>query len=247
MEDRKFLRKDHGENMTQGEKPPKWACILFFSGLLIAIMLFSGPGCGAQWMLYYDKSISGYVVDAETKKPLEGALVIGMWQLSGFMSQGFDGYANVLVEKTDNKGDFKIPCWITFKPWKVGSAVHELAPKIVIYKPGYRTYWSHKMMREGFTADISKPKGEKRQLKEEYSITPAKLSKIYADEQIWESHMEFRAETHYPSYFSKNQLRNIFTILEGASSEMPPANVRAKQQILKDIEEDRRYWVEGRR
>lgn len=209
-------------------------------------MLFSGPGCGNQWILYYDKPIKGYVVDAETNKLLDGAIVIGMWQLSGFLSQGFDGYAKIIVEKTDSNGAFNIPFWINLKPWKVGSAVHELAPKLVIYKPGYKIYFSHKLERAGFPKDTSKTKDEKQKLKEEYTVNPARLMRIYTDDQIFEKYNKFSSQADFPSsYYSNKESEVIFNALDEELSQLKDKNEFNASRLIISNKELRQFWVTG--
>jgi len=242
-----MLSKNIEGSIIKQRNPKKRKVLLSLAAIITLMILFSGPGCGNQWILFYDKPLKGYVVDAETKQPIDGVIVVAMWRLSQFLSQGFGGYAKVIEVKTDKEGNFKIPFWITFKPWKFNSAMHDLAPEIVIYKPGYKVYSSHKLMRAGFPEDIVMTPEEKRKIKEEYSFNPARLRKIYTDEEIWENHMEFRSGTDYPAYFSKKQLRDIFYVIEVAVSELPIINNGAKKKITKDIKEDREYWLEGKR
>lgn len=188
--------------------------------VLITLTLISGPGCGNQWMLFYDKPITGYVVDTENNQPIEGAIVVAMWQLTQYLSHGFGGYAKVIEVKTDKEGKFRIPFWFTFKPWKFNSPMDDLTPKIVIYRPGYKVYWSHKVMRLGFPGDISKTQEQKKWIKEEYSINPAKLKKVYTDEEKAKNIMEARSLTW------------LFMIGDGL-------NKRDVSQILKALEEER--------
>ena len=151
--------------------------------VLIALTVISEPGYGNQWMLFHDSEIKGSVIDVETQKPIEGVIVVGMWRLSQFLSQGFGGYAKIILVKTDSEGKFVIPSWTTLKLGTFDSSMHDLAPEIVIYKPGYKFYFSHRIMREGFPGDISKTEEEKEKLKEKYNLNPAKLVKIYTDEE----------------------------------------------------------------
>lgn len=215
--------------------------------VLIALTLISGPGCGNQWMLFYDKPINGYVVDAETGKPIEGIIVIAMWQLTQYLSHGFGGYAKVIEVKTDKEGKFRIPFWVTFKPWKFNSPMDDLAPEIMIYKPGYKFYYSHKIMRAGYPGDISKTAEQKRWVKEEYSINPSKLRRIYADEEIWASFSEFESQRASYEYYSKKQLVDMFNTIEKGTSALPETNYIVKGKILKDINDYKQYWVEGKR
>lgn len=151
---------------------------------LVTTLALAANCQGNQWVYFHDEEIRGYVVEADTNKPIEGAIVVSMWQLSQILSQGFGGYAKVIETKTDKEGKFTIPAWKTFKPLTVNSVMHDLAPKIIIYKPGYKIYWSHKKAREGFPEYylLLTPE-EMKKAKEANSINPAKLKRIHAAEE----------------------------------------------------------------
>jgi hypothetical protein len=154
--------------------------------ILITLLVFTtGVSLllGGQWVTFYGNSIHGTVIDADTNQPIEGVIVVGLWRLSEVPGEGFGGYAKVSMVKTNKKGNFTIPCWIRFKPWKFYMIMHELAPDLAIYKPGYKFHWSHKISREGFPHDISMTEDEKRMMREKYSIKPAKLHKVNTDEE----------------------------------------------------------------
>ena len=152
---------------------------------MLCVPLLFSTNCfaGQQWIYFHDKEINGSVVDVETSKPIEGAIVIGMWALTQIPGEGFGGYAKIVSVTTDKDGNFTIPSWTTFKPWKFNSVIHELAPEIIIYKPGYKLYHSHKVQREGFWDDYSKTEEEKKRIKDAASLNHAKLKKIYTDEE----------------------------------------------------------------
>lgn len=215
--------------------------------IFLGLMLLSGPGCGKQWVLFYDKAITGCVVDAETGRPIENVIVVGMWQLTQYLSHGHGGYAKIAIATTDKEGKFRIPFWITFKPWKYHSPMDELAPKIVIYKPGYEIYWSHKIMRLGFPGDYSKTSDEKQKFREEYSIDPAKLNRSYNDEAIWKNYGEFEFERAPYEFFSKKQLRDVFDTIKKAVFQLPDTNNKAREKIRKDVDEYRQHWLERKK
>jgi len=50
--------------------------LAIFVTILAALMLLSGPGCGNQWLLFYNKPINGIVIEDVTGKPLEGVIVV---------------------------------------------------------------------------------------------------------------------------------------------------------------------------
>ncbi|MBI4823019.1 MAG: hypothetical protein HY805_02160 [Nitrospirae bacterium] len=157
--------------------------IVALSATVIFILTFTSSCQADQWILFHDKEIKGSVIDVESGKPIERAIVVGMWELTQIPGEGFGGYAKILLSRTDKEGNFTIPSWTTFKPWKLACVMHGLAPKIVIYKPGYKVYWSHKIARAGYPDDMSKTEEEKKRIKEENSINPAKLKGIHTGEE----------------------------------------------------------------
>jgi len=223
----------------------KWKVPIAIAAVIIFLMLFSGPGCGNQWMLFYDRPIKGHVVDAETGKPLEGVLVVGMWQLSQFLSQGFGGYAKVIVAQTDREGKFKIPFWVALKPWKVCSAMRDGAPSIMLYKPGYR--FSRKILLERISQYTILPE-RKKMVEEINSLMPAKLKKAYRDEDIWKNFGVFESRADFSSrFYSKKQIKEILNMLEKETLKMSETNNKSKRMMLQDINEYRKHWVEGKK
>jgi len=147
---------------------------------LITTLAISSSCQANQWVYFHDEEIRGYVVEADTNKPIEGAIVVSIWELLQIPGHGFGGYAKVIEAKTDKDGNFIIAAWKTFKPLTADSVMHDLAPKIVIYKSGYKVYASHKKAREGFPEYylLLTPE-EMKKAKEANSINPAKLERIY--------------------------------------------------------------------
>lgn len=238
MEDRKLLKS---KRFLKTKICFVLAAVVFI--LLLSISFFSEQ----QWVLYRGKEIRGAVVRDETERPIEGAIVIGLWALVQVPGEGFGGYAKISVVQTDKEGKFTIPSWITFKPWKLCSLTHGLAPKIIIYNPGYRLYWSHKVGREGYRDDMSKTSDEKKRIKEANSINPAKLERIFADEEIWKAFEEFESERAPYEFFSRKQLKKMFNEIKKGTEQLPDTNNKAKEKIIKDVDEYSKYWVEGKR
>lgn len=93
--------------------------------LIMILMSLSVSGCSAN-----SKSISGTVIDAETGKPIEGAVVFVEWSKSKAKWTGL-GYTETYktVEKvTDKTGKFKV--FGVISPFVN-------PPTIVVYKKGY--------------------------------------------------------------------------------------------------------------
>lgn len=224
----------------------KWRSILLRAGIIATLCILLVHGYGKQWLLYYGNPIKGHVVDSASNNPVEGVLVAVMWDLIGCVSHGSDGYAKLCVTKTDKQGAFTIPAWISFKPWKIGSAVNDTAPYVLIYKPGYTVYWSNEPMRSGFSKDISSTATEKERAKRSSSLTPLRLNRINTVAELHDSMNLFSSEIPSYKYYSASQRETIFSAVEDGVLSLPceiDNNVKAK--ILADIAAYRKYWIGG--
>lgn len=100
----------------------------------LAILLL----CTACSKTYHGAAIEGWVVDAQTKQPLEDVIVVVMWELD---RGGFHpGQAGALFRKeavTDNKGRFAFPEWGPMKAER--GFMRDATPYIALYKRGYKT------------------------------------------------------------------------------------------------------------
>ena len=88
-------------------------------------------GC-VQYIARYDGLYEGKIVDAETRVPIEGVVVLGVWYkeaptVAGAVSSYYDARETI----TDGNGDFKIPG----KGLKILSDVG--AMNVLIFKSGY--------------------------------------------------------------------------------------------------------------
>jgi hypothetical protein len=221
MENRKFLKT-----------------IIVLLTLLVTTLAFAASCQSNQWVYFHDEEIRGYVVEADTKKPIEGAIVVSMWRLSQMLSQGFGGYAKVLETKTDKEGKFKISAWKTFKPLTADSVMHDFAPKVIIYKPGYKVYGTNKVLWEGYPNDFSITDAEKNKLKVQYGINPAKIERIYEDEEIWKSYLEFRSEANVSTDdYTAKQFKTIFDYIKRGLAELPIKNNESRRRILRDMKQ----------
>jgi len=99
--------------------------------------------CGTSAALEYSaKPITARVVDAETKEPLEGVVVVAHWQLNGGL-EGWSPLAELMVMDavTDQSGTFHFPAW---GPKKISAGLDsnarlkEFDPQLLLFKSGYR-------------------------------------------------------------------------------------------------------------
>ncbi len=90
---------------------------------------------------YSAKPIEAWVVDAETKQPLEGVNVVAHWELSYGLEGGGSDTLTVSEAVTDKNGRFYFPGW---GPKQVPKNLPSEArlknrdPTIILFKSGYR-------------------------------------------------------------------------------------------------------------
>jgi hypothetical protein len=111
-----------------------WPLMLCFAALL--------PTLGGCRPSYSAKAITAHVIDAETKQPLEGVIVVAHWQLrGGGEGKGEVGQLMVLETVTDHTGTFHFPAWGPKKvppPITMNALLQEQDPEILLFKDGYR-------------------------------------------------------------------------------------------------------------
>jgi hypothetical protein len=101
--------------------------LIIFSCIVLGLLCSSG--CVS--MLRVDGPYKGRVIDAETDKPIEGAVVLGVWNK---VNPGFGYYYDSKEVLTDKNGDFKIPG----KGLLVLSKIDSL--DLIIFKAGYEQF-----------------------------------------------------------------------------------------------------------
>ncbi len=114
------------------------------------------------WIIFYESAFKGKVIDAETKEPIEGAVVAAIYAV-GIFAIIDSGSARVDVQETltDSNGEYNIPSnFFLHWPLSLGSPT-----TFIIFKPGYGAY-------SGNYSFLIYPVKEKlRVLKEGISIT----------------------------------------------------------------------------
>jgi len=90
--------------------------------------------CLADWLIFQKPEFKGKVIDAETKAPIEGAVVVVVYEKHVYGPAG--GYSTVVKVKeilTDKNGKFFFPPYSTI--------IHPFSKEddayFIIYKPGY--------------------------------------------------------------------------------------------------------------
>lgn len=138
--------------------------------VIALLTLLMGPlaACAETPTIYESKPIEGWVIDADTGAPIEGAVVLANWEmwLHGPKAVG-DVYDPKIMEAvTDSSGHFVIAGWGP-EPVCCGYMTEE-DPLIHIFKPGYAGF----AISDGHSAVVDDPRvrnpywnGQKFQLK----------------------------------------------------------------------------------
>lgn len=86
-------------------------------------------GATTSWAAY-----RGQVVDADTKEPIEGVVVVMAWSYLQFsLMPHAHEFAEAYETLTDTEGRFSLPRWWSLNPWKLAFADNSLT----IFKSGY--------------------------------------------------------------------------------------------------------------
>lgn len=107
--------------------------------VFVLIILFSASTCSAGWVVFHKPEYRGRLIDAETKEPIEGAVVVAMYQKYPIISGPGGGSSEIIHIKealTDEKGEFVIPSYWTL----MGPNATEYRTEFIIYKPGYASF-----------------------------------------------------------------------------------------------------------
>ena len=112
----------------------KWCKLVV--GLMASLLLFGG--CTILPGAYQAEPIEGWVVDAETGKPLEGVNIAASWELmaSGGFSTIPVGSIMLMEAVTDVRGRYAFPAWGPL-PRNQGVLMEE-SPRLAFFKTGYR-------------------------------------------------------------------------------------------------------------
>ncbi len=196
-------------------------CCRFF--LLIGLCL----PLSACAISYSAEPIDAWVVDAETKQPIEGVIITANWQLQSGNAGGsfYAGQLMVMETVTDKKGRFYFPAWGPLRP-KQGYLINR-DPQLLLFKSGYEYLGlSNTPFRENMHKDPVRKSdwnGKTIELKpfkgtaEEYSKALGTLSLSWAytgNECEWKRipHMALAAHKQAMSFKKQGIMTSLYTI-----------------------------------
>jgi hypothetical protein len=100
---------------------------------LVALFCSAVGGCAPPF--YFAESTRGRVIDAQTKQPLPGAVIIGLWD----MEEPFKASGRVLTAQettADQNGNFTLPGWgPKLRPCLARLLDHD--PGLIVFRSGY--------------------------------------------------------------------------------------------------------------
>jgi hypothetical protein len=104
--------------------------------VILSVVLLCVP-LSACAFIYSAEAIEGWIVDAETNKPLEGVIVVAHWQLKG----GIEGTypvreLKILETVTDQNGRYSFPAW--GPKFAFSGNLKSQSPGILLFKEGYK-------------------------------------------------------------------------------------------------------------
>lgn len=126
------------------------------SWMSVALALFVLSGCAIshKYGQYYGK-----VIDADTKQPIAGAVVLVVYYTEHLGLAGSVSYfADAQEVMTDKNGEFRIPAK-RVNTFRVLSGWEEF-PDFTIFKPGYGCYPNHKDVKPMYVPNGTLPSGQ---------------------------------------------------------------------------------------
>ncbi len=109
--------------------------------IIILLSLFLTGICAstsiAGWLIFSKPEFKGRILDAETKEPIEGAVVVAVYHKHEYaIPHGNTVVINTREALTDKNGEFSIPSYYTI----ISLFSVDDTTSFIIYKPGYMSY-----------------------------------------------------------------------------------------------------------
>ncbi len=160
--------------------------------LMLGYALVGLPACASPYPSHYSaEAIEAKVIDADTKKPIEGVIVTANWQLLGGMEGSLPiGQMQVMETQTGSDGVFRFPAWGPLKRPK--GYLREDDPQLLLFKPGYEykrlaseisSKINHDSVRRsiwnGKTIEIKRFRGTPKEYAEHLSFLKTRLGFAY--------------------------------------------------------------------
>jgi hypothetical protein len=117
---------------------------LFISAIITAILIFMAtPSHAFWWMIYHKPAFKGKVIDAETKEPIEGAVVVAVYSKTSYLGivESYSVAIDVKETLTDKNGEFYLPSYTTI----IHPFSSEDMANFIIFKSGYGSFPNYRI------------------------------------------------------------------------------------------------------
>ncbi len=140
--------------------------------LIAALLLVGGAIPAHAWLIYHKPAFRGRVVDAETKAPIEGAVVVAVYNVRVcgplFLPECGPVAGDVQEVLTDRNGAFDVPSHTFFHPWPFALGAENT--DFIVFKPGYGSFPNWR---------VQPPKGMQTDFEEYFSRD------LGAEKEVW--------------------------------------------------------------
>ena len=114
----------------------------------VLIIIFVSGTSFAGWFIYHKPAYKGRVIDAETKEPIEGAVVVVTYTKETMgIPHKYSSIINVRETLTDQNGEFYIPRYFTM----IQPLSFEDMANFIIFKPAYGSFPNYQTVPSGIT------------------------------------------------------------------------------------------------
>lgn len=155
-----------------------------FSLALGAAMLAHAAAASAIPAAYSAAEIRGWVVDAETKQPLEGVHVVAQWILrTGVIQEHHVVRLQILEAVTNASGEYFLPSWGPKAPPPLSELEWGFDPTLLFFKAGYQPHAA---------SNYSPPPSNQAEMSQRISLWHGKtiaLRRFRGSEEKWASHL----------------------------------------------------------
>jgi hypothetical protein len=113
----------------------------YFMTVILAIIAIVIMSVTAQsgWLIFHKPAFAGKVIDAETKEPIEGAVVVVVYRTHTILGGPAGGWSTDIEVKetlTDKSGEFSFSSYTTL----MNPNATDFYTIFIIYKPGYGSF-----------------------------------------------------------------------------------------------------------
>ncbi len=107
--------------------------------LTVVFTVLPASSASASWLIYSKPEFRGRIIDAQTKHPIQGVVVVAMYKTHTIIGGPGGGDFSIIHVKealTDANGEFRIPAYNTL----IQPNSYEDVTNFIIYKPGYASH-----------------------------------------------------------------------------------------------------------